>query len=481
MSTIIWFQRDLRIQCNPALHTAIQHATNNQQALIAIYIHSPDEDKPWSNGSASKWWLHYSLIALKAQLKKLAIELQLYSGNSTELLPQLAKLYRAKTVIWSERYEPQRRDCEDKIDSELTRLGIPAKRIKNPLQPNPEQFLTRSQQTPYRVFTPFSKRLRQQLEQKLQTCHDLDIGQTALRIGNLPSIPQDANEQLLLKKPALKQLSVEQLQLLSPYPWHQKLHQYWIPGENQAQHQLHNFLNNHLNRYSQARDIPGLDATSRLSPHLHYGEISTVQLLEALFKELNFNPNCNLEAAEHFVRQIVWREFAQYILYHYPHTSDMSMDCRFRDSFWQQHPKQLRQWQRGKTGIPIIDAGMRQLWETGWMHNRVRMLCASLLTKNLGISWMEGARWFWDTLVDADLANNSLGWQWVAGCGVDAAPYFRIFNPILQQQRFDQQLLYLNRWLQKPLMKGNIEPTGSYIVDLKQSREQALQRYRLLD
>ena len=269
-------------------------------------------------------------------------------------------------------------------------------------------------------------------------------------------------------------MNLQQLELVDNHVWHEKLHNHCSPGEQSATDKLDKFIDEALICYRTQRDIPAIDATSALSAHLHFGEISTQQIVTALVPLIEIQGAEIGEAAEAFLRQLIWREFARYTLWHFPQTSTDSMNPKFTTSFWKSDIKNLRKWQRGETGIPIIDAGMKQLWETGTMHNRVRMLVASLLTKNMGIAWQEGARWFWDTLVDADLANNSMGWQWVAGCGVDAAPYFRIFNPNTQAQKFDKQGTYVHRWIKGTPGQMQKKP----IVDLSISRARALDRYK---
>jgi deoxyribodipyrimidine photo-lyase len=282
--------------------------------------------------------------------------------------------------------------------------------------------------------------------------------------------PTDSSGPKQLK---LGQLELEQLDLVDDHIWHQKLEKHWSPGEATAADRLDRFIDEALTNYHTDRNIPALDGTSGLSPHLHFGEISPQQIVSALAPLIECQGGSIGSAAEGFLRQLIWREFARYILWHFPETSTESMNRKFTKSFWSHHTVNLKKWQQGKTGIPIIDAGMKQLWATGTMHNRVRMLVASLLTKNMGIAWQEGARWFWDTLVDADLANNSMGWQWVAGCGVDAAPYFRIFNPDTQAQRFDEQGVYVDRWLKITSSTSQTRP----VVDLAISRSRALDRY----
>lgn len=452
MNTLLWFQRDLRITDNAALDFAISLS----KPITAIYIHSPDEDAPWTAGAASNWWLHHSLQQLSEKLATLNIKLQFIKADSVTAIPEIVNQAYIGTVIWTNRHEPKRIECENKLDTILNDKNITVKRFKDELLSRPNEFLTASKATPYRVFTPFYKKLRSEL--------DLD------RLGVYTT-----NKPFINKVPTVElsdNLKLEQLELLDENLWHQKLHSHWSPGEESALHKLENFTNERLTDYILKRDFPATQGTSGLSPHLHFGEISPRQIVTALAPLIHYEGGEIATAAEAFLRQLIWREFARYILWHFPETASEPMNKKYSNIFWNNDEKLFKKWQQGKSGIPIVDAGMRELWETGIMHNRVRMLAASLLTKNMGLNWQLGARWFWDTLIDADLANNSMGWQWVAGCGVDAAPYFRIFNPNTQAVKFDKQQHYIQRWQQKH------SPTLQPVVDLSISRNDALYRYK---
>jgi len=453
MNTLLWFQRDLRINDNPALCYALQQG----KPILAIYIYSPQEDSIWSEGGASRWWLHQSLKELSDNLLKLDIKLQFFKANSVKIIPQLVTQAKVSTVVWTNRHEPHRNQYENKIESELLNNGIQVERINEGLVSRPDDFLTASKNTPYRVFTPFYKKLRSELN-----LYNFHISNTKLL--NSTSTPTE---------PAKDSLTLDQLDLLDHQPWHEKLHNHWSPGEQKAGVTLDSFIESSLFNYLSERDIPEIDGTSRLSPHLHYGEISVQQIITQLTPIIEVQGGVIAQQAEAFLRQLVWREFARYTLWHFPETSTQPMNPKFTKNFWKTDKVNLKKWQQGKTGIPIIDAGMKQLWESGTMHNRVRMLVASLLTKNMGISWQQGAQWFWDTLVDADLANNTMGWQWVAGCGVDAAPYYRIFNPETQAKKFDKKGYYINRWLDNT---STMKPSQA-VVDLATSRANALDRY----
>jgi len=452
MRTLIWFQRDLRIHNNPLLEWALQQ----DQPVVAIYIYSPEEDSPWSEGAASRWWLHQSLTQFYKDLKKLKITLHFFKGNSVETIEKLSKDLKVSSVGWTNRVEPNRIACETKIEQQLKENNISVKRFNSGLIKKPHEFLTATKNTPYKVFTPFYRKLRRELD-----FSDYYGNNTVLKPA------QKYTEPKTLKYA----LSLEQLGLPDEHNWHNKLHKHNTVGEESAYKKLDDFVDKHICDYLCKRDFPSADATSALSPHLHFGEISTQQILGTLIPLIDQAGAKATEAAEGFLRQLIWREFARYILLHFPETANKPMNEKFKASFWSRNKSNLKKWQQGTTGIEIVDAGMKQLWETGNMHNRVRMLTASLLTKNMGINWQQGAQWFWDTLVDADLANNSMGWQWVAGCGVDAAPYFRIFNPDTQAKKFDADNTYQHHWLDQGYS------FNKPVVDLRSSRNDALARY----
>ncbi len=451
MTTLVWFQRDLRVTCHPGLNRAIEL----QSPIVAVYIHSPSEDSPWSNGTASNWWLHQSIEALSLKLQSLGIELQLFNSDSQAVIPRIVKHYAIKNVIWTDRHEPFRRTYENALETKLCNSGVHVERFRDELLVDPGNFVTLNSQTPYRVFTPFFRRLRGGLD-----FSGTETYQYQLSCNLVPKHPES--------------LSLPELGLLDAKPWHEKLRLYWQPGEESALQQLNNIVSHRLSGYASGRDYPAQAKTSSLSPHLHFGEISPRQVIGALLPILHPDAQHSASDTESFIRQLIWREFARYILWHYPETVTEPMDKRFQQQFWTKNDTVLQKWKKGETGIPILDAGMHQLWETGWMHNRIRMLVASFLTKNLGIHWHEGAKWFWDTLVDADLANNTMGWQWVAGCGVDASPYFRIFNPVIQSKRYDPEAEYINRWNSMASYNETQEP----ITDPGVSRKMALSRYQ---
>ena len=470
---LVWFRRDLRLSDNPALHAA-RHAQ-----IIPIYIHAPQEDAPWQAGGASRWWLHHSLTALAGQLKARGSRLIIRSGESLSVLQQLHAETGAEAVYLNRLYEPTSIARDSKIKRALTQQGIHYQSFASALLFEPWQVQTKTGSA-YRVFTPFSRAC-----QHLGLPMDITLGVRALpavstRIGSL---------------------AIRELQLLPSLKWDSQFHDHWRPGEAGAQTRLRGFVKQQLAQYDTGRDFPAQATTSLLSPHLHFGEITPRQIVYAVEQARHNSGSANFnKQAEGFLREVIWREFTHHVLYHFPHTTHKPLNPRFEKFPWHsRNSKLLRAWQTGQTGFPLIDAGMRELWATGTMHNRVRMIVGSLLTKNLGYHWLLGAKWFWDTLVDADLAQNSFNWQWVAGCGADAAPYFRIFNPITQSAKFDPDGNYIRRWVpelarlpkkfihapwQAPaeiLQSADVLIGKNYpppICDLKSTREDALLAYK---
>ncbi|MGB5640315.1 MAG: deoxyribodipyrimidine photo-lyase [Sedimenticolaceae bacterium] len=463
---IVWFRRDLRLYDNPALAAALA----NHKRILPLYIHAPDEDAPWQPGAATHWWLHHALADLAEQLNG---RLLIRRGDSLATLQDLAGRTGASAVYWNRLYEPAAVRRDTGIKTALHAAGIGAVSENAALLFEPWEAQNR-QGGPYRVFTPFWKRL-------------LEFG--------LPQSPVDvpAVDGRVWKSAAGKGIdgcSLDDLGLLPEVPWDQGIATAWHPSRAGAEARLEEFIATELRHYAHGRDMPGREQVSRLSPYLHFGQLGPREIVHACRNVRH--------AAADFLREIGWREFAHHLLYHFPHTSDAPMDERFSAFPWREDGAALRAWQRGETGIPLVDAGMRQLWATGWMHNRVRMIVASFLTKNLLLSWQAGARWFWDTLVDADLAGNSLGWQWTAGCGADAAPYFRVFNPVLQGEKFDPAGDYVARWVpelsrlpakwihrpwespESVLRQAGIVQGSDYphpLVDLKASRLRALEAW----
>ncbi|MER3546494.1 MAG: deoxyribodipyrimidine photolyase [Rhodanobacteraceae bacterium] len=421
MSTaLVLLRRDLRLDDHPALNAAC--AAHGR--VLPVYVHAPAEDAPWQPGAASRWWLHHSLIALDKRLREQDGRLLVAAGETLPVVRELLGRCNAEAVYWSRRYEPAAIAQDTHLKQALRSDGIRAESRAGNLWCEPWQLSTADDKA-YRVFTPFWCKLRAEIE--------------------LPPPLPTARARQWLRLPV--GLDIDALGLLPKIHWDDGIAQAWRPGEAGAAELLEVFADDALASYKQIRDFPGRHGTSRLSPHLHFGEITPSQIMHGL-KALIANQERRHVDLEPYLRQLAWREFAHHLLYHFPQTPTENFNPRF-DGFQWAPPNEaaLTRWQRGRTGIPLVDSGMRELWATGWMHNRVRMVVASFLTKNLRQHWHHGARWFWDTLVDADLANNTLGWQWVAGCGVDAAPYFRVFNPYTQAKKFDPEATYLKRWL----------------------------------
>jgi deoxyribodipyrimidine photo-lyase len=473
---LVWFRRDLRIADNAAL----AHALDAAERVVPVYVHMPNGFHAWSPGAASRWWLHHSLAALDAALAKRGSRLVIRrAGSELAGLRALIKETGTTLVCWNRLYEPAEVARDAAIADALRLSGVEVATFPGHLLFEPEQLRTGAG-APYRVYTPFARAARQRLA----------IGRPLPGPRALPAVPETVHADPLAS-----------LELLPRIRWDAGIARAWDPGEDGAHMRLR-LLRGKLADYAAQRDLPGAAGTSRLSPHLHFGEITPAQAWRFVSQQAAGESAPGLQrSAETFERELLWREFAQHVLHHFPNTPDAPLDARFQDFAWQRSAALLTAWQRGETGFPIIDAGMRELWQTGFMHNRVRMITASFLTKHARLDWRDGARWFWDTLVDADLANNTLNWQWVAGCGADAAPYFRIFNPLLQSRKFDPEGAYLARWLPelKPLASryrhapweapaaaltdAGIELGKTYprpVLDLAAERANALAAYRSL-
>ncbi len=464
---IVWFRRDLRLADNPALDAALQR----HERIVPLYVHAPHEEEPWAPGAASRWWLHHSLHALDAALGRRGARLHVMHGDSTGALRALLERSGARALYWNRLYEPALVERDAIIERTLRGVGVEVGTFKADVLFEPSQIAT-AQDQPYRVFTPFWRTARARLEV-------LPPMPAPRRIAT-PDIAPDR--------------SIDSLGLLPRIAWDTGFNTAWTPGEAGAETVLARFLDDTLAGYASDRDRPDLDGTSRLSPHLHFGEIAPMRVAWEIFERLRSARSDVLgDAGESYVRELGWRDFSRHLLFHFPQMPETNLNPRFDAFPWaRDNPRLLRRWQQGRTGIPIIDAGMRELWHTGYMHNRVRMLVASFLTKNLRQHWSHGARWFWDTLVDADLANNAQGWQWTAGVGVDASPYFRIFNPVTQGERHDPHGTYVRRWLPElaeapealvhaPWRDPELLARSGYampIVDLAVSRERALTAYR---
>lgn len=466
----------MRLGDNPALAFACE----NYDQVIPVYIWDPDGEGDWPPGEASLWWLHHSLEALDKSLRKRHSQLIIRAGDSRKELTQIAKSHQATAVFWNRRYEPAVRKRDAKIKSWFKdELELECQSFNSALWWEPWKIKT-GQGEPYRVFTPMWKKMLQQW-----------------RYPQVPAIPQPFPA---LDKPP-ESLALDKLGLLPKLDWDKQFYDHWSPGEQGAWDALEVFRDRAINNYLDNRNIPSVPDTSRLSPHLHFGEISTRQIVRQLCPDGEPPIDKQING---YIRELAWREFSWHLLYNFPTIPEKPLQEKFANFPWldghtKEYKDNLEAWQKGMTGIPMVDAGMRELWATGWMHNRVRMIVASFLTKNLLIPWQEGQAWFWDTLVDADLGNNSQGWQWTAGSGADASPYFRIFNPVSQGERFDPDGEYVRHWVPElSEIKGKKvhspwEIDGSILkelgidlgktypqplVDLKVTRERALVAYQ---
>ncbi len=428
--SIVWLRDDLRLADNPALTAAAERGG----PVVLLYLLDEVSEGIRPLGAASRWWLHYSLEALGEQLV-------VRVGGAEEVLPALVAEVGAGAVFWNRRYSAARA-TDARLKSRLRESGLEVQSFQANLLVEPWT-LTTGSGGPYRVFTPFWKAARE-----LQFRDPLPVP-----IVEWVSLPSD------------------ELDLLPTKPdWAAGLRRAWHPGEEGAHEQLESFVDERLQDYHR-RDEPAVDGTSRLSPHLRFGEISPFQVWERLHGDVSPAARKNVPK---FLSEVGWREFNWSILFHSPELAEKNYRPAYDAFPWSEaDPAELAAWQQGRTGIPLVDAGMRELWETGTMHNRVRMVVASFLIKNLLIDWRVGERWFWDTLVDADEASNPGNWQWVAGSGADAAPYFRVFNPELQRDKFDKAGRYVNRWVPEVGTPLYPEP----IVDLAATRTRALEAY----
>ena len=464
-TAVLWFRRDLRLADNPALHAALETGR-----VIPVYIHAPEEEGHSAPGAASRWWLHHSLAALDKSLQALGSRLVIRRGPALAALQTLVAETGATAVFWNRLYDPDLIRRDSAVKAALREAGLTVKSFNSRLWHEPWQIANKTGD-PYKVFTPFWK-----------AC--LAAGLDSTPLPPPPSLPQVTT--------TITSLPLADLQLLPKINWDHSMRQVWTPGEAGAWQRLNAFCE-HIDAYHNRRNRLDQAGSSKLSPHLVFGEISPRQIYAHLLA--SYPHPLDQRGSEHFLRELGWREFAYHLIWHFPQLTEQPLDQRFKHMAWRDAPEDLHAWQHGRTGIPIVDAAMRELWATGWMHNRARMIVASLLTKNLLLDWRAGAAWFWDTLVDADLANNIAGWQWTAGCGADAAPYFRIFNPILQAEKFDPKGAYIRHWLPElaklqgkalyapweadpaRLQAAGILLGKDYpkpIVDLKTSRERAL-------
>lgn len=411
---IVWLRQDLRLADNPALAAACE----TKRPIVCVYLLDDDTPGRWKLGGASRWWLHHSLTALARDLEMRGGRLVLRHGVALNEILRLVKEIGARAIHWNRCYEPFAIARDKALKDALVRTGVEAKSFNASLLFEPWEIQTKTGE-PYKVFTPFWRACRLMGPQRapLPAPRTIIDGAASIRSDTL------ASWALAPTKPN----------------WASSFEPHWAPGEAGARKALDKFLTTGLASYPEARNELGQDATSRLSPHLHFGEISATQIWAAL------EPDAI--GADKFLAEIGWREFSHHLLFHWPSLPEANWRKQFDAFPWRDDTTALREWQRGRTGYPIVDAAMRELWQTGYMHNRARMVAASFLIKHLLIDWRHGEAWFWDTLLDADLANNSASWQWVAGSGADASPYFRIFNPVTQGERYDTDGAYVRRWL----------------------------------
>ncbi len=468
---VVWFRDDLRLNDNPALHLAAQTGS----AVIPLFILDEESRGLRVRGGAQRWWLHHSLASLGEALSKRGSQLVLRRGPALDALLGVIEASGAGAVHWNRRYTPGGIATDTAIKEALSARGIEVHSFAGRLIHEPARLETKAG-GPYKVYTPFWR---------------------ALEGGEEPREPLPAPSSLRGPKRLPASDRLKSWALLPEKPnWASEIARTWTPGEDEALARLDAFVRDGLKDYSKQRDDPGdAEGTSALSPHLAVGEISPHQVWHATRRLPKDVARKNVVT---FRREIAWREFSHYLLYRFPKLGTENYNSRFDDFEWRSDRRALKAWQQGRTGYPIVDAGMRQLWRTGWMHNRVRMITASFLTKHLLVDWREGEAWFWDTLVDADEASNASNWQWVAGSGADAAPYFRIFNPILQGEKFDPDGSYVRRfvpevaklpdkYIHKPwdapdgvLEKAGVELGKTYperIVEHAGARQRALAAY----
>jgi deoxyribodipyrimidine photo-lyase len=467
---IVWFRQDLRLACNPALTAAVETG----RPVVPLFV--LDEAGEWALGGAAKWWLHHSLTSLGSDLAARGARLVLRKGSAPLVLRDLIRQTGAIAIHWNRCYEPAAIARDTALKAAL---GVEVRSFNASLLHEPAKLKPASSAF-FKVFTPFFNAMSRELD--------------------LPAnAPAPKRVTLFSNEIASDALADWRLTPHAP-DWAKDFPKSWTPGEQGAQAALQRFVAGAIAVYAQSRDVPSVEATSRLSPHLHFGEISPAQVWRAV-DTAEAAGEVDAKNAHKFKSEIGWREFSHHLLFHAPSLPEKNLRPEFDAFPWRDSPAHFKAWTQGRTGVPIVDAGMRELWATGWMHNRVRMIVASFLVKNLLIDWRHGARWFWDTLVDADLANNSASWQWVAGSGADAAPYFRIFNPVLQGGKFDTDGAYVRKWVPEirglahedvhapwdadasKLKAANVELGVTYpkpIVDLGASRARALAAFASL-
>ena len=470
--SIYWIRQDLRLSDNPALCASVESGS-----IIPIYILDKINPEDHKIGSASKIWLHFSLNELNKQFSD---KLIFAKGDPKQILNCLCKSETVSKIFWNRVYEPWSISRDKKIKENIKKKGVQVNTFNGSLLWEPWDVL-KNDRTPYRVFTPYYRR----------GCLNASEPRRPLKK------PDNINYHEIKN---FKSLHIDQLNLLPTHSWKEKIFKSWNIGEKAAIKRLNEFIETEIDDYKEGRNFPFKKNVSRLSPHLHWGEISPNTVWFKAW-DLNKLGVKHQQDTDTFLSEMGWREFSNYLLFYFPELPKKNLQKKFDNFSWDKNPLFLKAWQKGQTGYPIIDAGMRELWSTGYMHNRLRMIVGSFLVKNLLLHWHEGEKWFWDCLVDADLASNSSGWQWIAGCGADAAPYFRIFNPITQGLKFDPNGDYVrkfvpelsllpNKYLFNPweapkdiLENANLKLGQNYpkpIVEIKESRQKALSAFAKL-
>ncbi|MBT3637227.1 MAG: deoxyribodipyrimidine photo-lyase [Opitutae bacterium] len=417
--SVVWFRKDLRLNDNPSLARTLISG----KEIVPVFIWDEEEGGDWKPGSASRWWLHHALESLSSSIEKRGGRLILAKGKPAEILPLIARKTRAEEVLYGRVYDPGGLATQQAVEESLETAGIRPESFNASLLNEPWEIKNLSGR-PFQVFTPYWKKARSGIHRASESYQPENLSFA------------DTN--------SCSSLTTNGLGLAPDHPWTEKLARHWEVSESAGLALIERTAEKIAGSYSKLRDLPGQDGTSRLAPYLAWGLISPRQVCQSV---LQVHPEEEEPGAKVYLSEIGWREFSYHLLYHFPSIPNEPLRPKYANFPWLSDNKALRKWQSGQTGYPMVDAGMRQLYETGWMHNRVRMIVASFLVKHLLISWREGARWFWDTLVDADLASNTQGWQWAAGCGADAAPYFRIFNPITQGEKFDPEGKYARHWI----------------------------------
>jgi deoxyribodipyrimidine photo-lyase len=466
--SIFWFRQDLRLSDNLGLIEA-----SRLGAILPIYILDDLSPSPFKIGAASKIYLHHSLESLNQSLNDC---LNVYVGDPKKIIFQLIQKYKIENIFWNRCYEPWHVSDDLVIEKRLSELKI-NHAVFNGSYLWAQEDIKKDDGSYYKVFGAYKRKL-----------YFLE-----------PRMPMPKPENLIAIKDNENSMTLDALRLMSNHSWQNKIKEHWTYGEGAARNKLDHFIQSQLSGYKKGRDYPWSGQTSKLSASLHFGEISPNQIWGSISSAGRLYAAC--DDVDHFLSEMIWREFSCYLMTHFNELHSHNFQSKFNTFPWEHNEPLLNAWKTGKTGYPIIDAGMRELWQTGYMHNRVRMVVASFLVKNLMIHWHYGRDWFWDCLIDADLANNSASWQWVAGCGVDAAPYFRIFNPVIQGEKFDSNGDYTrkyvpelknlpNKYLFKPweapkkiLKDAGVTLGQNYpkpIIDLAISRSRALEAYKKL-